>query len=109
MLSSMALPPDVLWPSMGIAPGNPKTMMQTMAAASPAQLAPPFSRVRAARASGELPSDHEMVFPFSDKDDEATRRAAAANICASIGATLATVEEKPKDKNGVRQFGLRCT
>ena len=100
--------PGDLLPSIGVRPGNSRTTWQTVAAASPAQLAPAFARYRAARAAGRVPADEELVFPAATRDALATMDVGAANICAALGAQQHRIRELPKDRHGGRQVGLRC-
>lgn len=108
VVADMRLPDDVLWPSFGGAPGNNRTVMTTLADASPAQIAPVFSRLKAARDAGDVPDDYQIILPVAATDSAGVVQTAAANICTSIGAKAAMTEEK-QGQNNQRQVGIRCS
>lgn len=109
MLSPMSLTADLVIPPFGVRPGNNRTVLQSLAEAEPAQIAPLFARYRAGRAAGTLPADHQLTLPLPERDDIATAQAAAAKICASAGAAVAELTEKPPADGGMRHIGIRCT
>ena len=108
MLAPGTVARDTVIPTFGVAPGNDKGVMETLASLRPEEIAPIFSRLRMARMavpSGDILS---LPLPVGNAVTMQTIRAASANICKSIGEDYVDVQEQQRSANGVRKILIRC-